>query len=101
MANGEIVLPWWWKRAENSSIFLFTGAIPIVGLIEGMDPVLQRNLTLVVLPLIVLCVKAFGMFVDPAAKPTTQEEKRELAATVQKLEEKWTGDRAETKKQTE
>lgn len=88
------VLPWWWKRAENASIFLFTGAIPIVGLVEGIDPVLKQNVTLVVLPMIVLLVKAFGMFVEPSIQPNSREEKKELKDTVQKLEDKWTGERA-------
>lgn len=101
MPDNMFVLPWWWKKAENASIFLFTGAIPIVGLIEGMDPVLKQNLTLVVLPLIVLLVKAFGMFVEPSIQPTSREEKKELKDTVQKLEDKWTGDRAANKPPTE
>lgn len=96
-----MTLPWWWKSAENASIFLLTGAIPIIGLIEGMDPVLQRNLTLVVFPLMILCMKSFGMFVDPAARPMNPEEKKELTRTVHKLEEKWTGDRAANKPPTE
>lgn len=101
MPNNMFVLPWWWKRAENASMFLFTGAIPIIGLIEGMGPTLKQNLTLVVLPLMILLVKAFGMFVEPALQPTSREEKREFKETVQKLEDKWTGDRAANKPPTE
>lgn len=101
MPNNMFVLPWWWKGAENASIFLFTGAIPLVGLVEGMGPVLKQNLTLVVFPLMVLLVKSFGMLVEPSIHPTSREEKKELTKTVQELEDKWTGDRAANKPPTE
>lgn len=98
--NGDLRAPWWWKRVENGCIFLFTGAIPIVGLIEGMNSVLKQNLTMVVFPLIVLTIKSIGMVLDPNARPTNQSEEKELKHAVQELENKWTGDRAD-KKSTE
>lgn len=95
--DGNLKAPWWWKRAESSSIFLFTGAIPIIGLIEGINPTLKQNLTMVVFPLIVLTVKSIGMILDPGAKPINQGEKQELKEAVDQLETKWIGDRADKK----
>jgi hypothetical protein len=90
LLNNGPIAPWWWKRAESAGIMFFTGAIPIVSLVQGIDPVIRDNLTNVFLPLSTLLVKTMGMWMgDSAATPTNSEQKQELRQAEQALQQKW------------
>jgi hypothetical protein len=96
--TNEPSAPWWWKRAETASIFLFTSAIPILSLIEGMNETVRLNLTQVFLPLIILGIKTAGMVMgDSVAKPVNTEQKQELRAAETELQQKWTDEKQANK----
>jgi len=93
-SNAQINAPWWWKRLETAAIFFFTGMIPIVSLIQGISPVLKDNLTIVILPLLVLAVKTIGIMLgDTTAHPENQQEKKELQQAGKELQQKWEQER--------
>lgn len=96
--TNEPSAPWWWKRAETASIFLFTGAIPIVSLIQGIDPVWRDNLATVFLPLAVLLIKTASIVMgDSAARPVNPEQKQELRQVESELQQKWTDEKQANK----
>lgn len=60
--NAEINAPWWWKRLESALVFLFTGMIPLIGLTKSLPVDWTHDITLIVLPGLILFVKAVGIF---------------------------------------
>lgn len=55
--------PLWFRRLETALIFLFMGAIPLVGLSKSIPETLRDDISLVILPGLVLLVRAIGIFV--------------------------------------
>ncbi len=63
--------PLWFRRLETALLFLFMGAIPIIGMVRGIPENLKSDLTLVVLPTLVLVTKTVGIFLGES--PEGQE----------------------------
>lgn len=59
--NASVNAPWWWKRLESALVFFLTGLIPLIGLTKSLPPDLTHDLTLVVIPALILFVKTFGI----------------------------------------
>ena len=64
--------PLWFRRLETALVFLFMGAIPIIGTVRGIPEEIKNDLTLVVLPGLVLVTKTIGIFLGEGPK---EEEK--------------------------
>lgn len=75
--NAEVNAPWWWKRLESSLVFLFTGLIPLVGLSKSLPQNVTHDLTLIVLPGLILLVKTFGIFFGESVVVTDVTAKNE------------------------
>lgn len=54
--------PLWFRRLETAVVFLLMGAIPIVGTTKSIATDLRDELSLVILPSIVLIIKTIGIF---------------------------------------
>jgi len=58
--------PLWFRRLETALVFLFMGLIPIIGLTKSIPVDLRDDLSLVVLPGLVLLTKSIGIFLGEA-----------------------------------
>lgn len=54
--------PLWFRRLETALIFLFMGAIPLISLTKSVPPSLRDDISLVLLPGLVLLTKSVGVF---------------------------------------
>lgn len=59
--NVNVNAPWWWKRLESALVFFLTGLIPLLGLTKSLPADLTHDLTLVIIPGLILFVKTFGI----------------------------------------
>ncbi len=75
--NAEVNAPWWWKRLESALVFLLTGTIPLLGLTKSLPPEITHDLTLVVLPGMILFVKTIGIFFGESIVVTDVTAKKE------------------------
>lgn len=62
MKNFNKPAPLWFRRLETAVIFLLAGAIPIIGEIRGIGENLRHDLTIVVLPAVILATRTIGLF---------------------------------------
>lgn len=68
--------PLWFRRLETALMFLFMGAIPLVGLTKSIPETLRDDISLVILPGLVLLVRSVGIFLGetPPSEKTTKDE---------------------------
>lgn len=63
--------PLWFRRLETALVFLLMGAIPLVGLSKSIPVALRDDISLVLLPGLVLLVKSVGIFLgEDSPKPS-------------------------------
>lgn len=55
--------PLWFRRLETALIFLFLGLIPLIGMTKSIPEDLRNDLSLVVLPGLILLVKSIGILI--------------------------------------
>jgi len=67
MNNFNKPAPLWFRRLETALVFLFMGAIPLIGMSKALTPVLRDDLTYVVLPGLVLLTKCVGIILGEPA----------------------------------
>lgn len=54
--------PLWFRRLETASVFLLMGLIPLIGMTKSIPEDTRNDLSLVLLPGLVLLIKAIGVF---------------------------------------
>lgn len=65
--------PLWFRRLETALIFLFMGAIPLVGLTQSIPVNVRNDISLVLLPGLVLLTKSVGIILG---EPTPEGDKK-------------------------
>lgn len=65
--------PLWFRRLETALVFLFMGAIPLIGLTKSIPAPLRDDIALVMLPGLVLFTKSVGIFLG---EPSPSDDKK-------------------------
>jgi hypothetical protein len=74
MNNLNKPAPLWFRRLETALVFLFMGAIPLIGLTKSIPESLRDDISLVLIPGLALLVKAIGIFLgEPIVEPKNNE----------------------------
>lgn len=71
--NMNKAAPLWFRRLETALVFLFMGMIPLIGMTKSISAPLREDISLVLLPGLVLVVKSIGIFLGE--NPSGDEEK--------------------------
>ena len=74
MSNLNKPAPLWFRRLETALVFLFMGLIPLVGLTKSIPESTRDDISLVLLPGLVLLTKSIGIFLG---EPVDEQKPKE------------------------